>query len=76
MSMRSISPLRQSMIDDVTTRQMGRRRRSAISAAAKRFTVFLGRSPATATADDIRRFELELAESALSIFNRNSIVLG
>jgi integrase len=44
--------------------------------SCKRFTAFLGRSPETATADDIRRFQLELAESALSIFNRNSIVSG
>jgi hypothetical protein len=43
---------------------------------AERFTAFLGRSPETATADDIRRFQLDLAESALSIFNRNSIVSG
>jgi integrase/recombinase XerD len=35
----------------------------------------LGRSPETATADDIRRFQLDLAESA-SIFTRNSIVSG
>jgi integrase/recombinase XerD len=76
MSMREISPLRQSMIDDMTARQMGPKTQQDYIRSCKRFTVFLGRSPETATADDIRRFQLELAESALSIFNRNSIVSG
>src|SRR5688572_11810130 len=76
MSMREISPLRQSMIDDMTARQMGPKTQKDYIRSCKRFTVFLGRSPETATADDIRRFQLDLAESALSIFNRNSIVSG
>src|SRR5688572_11964378 len=76
MSMREISPLRQSMIDDMTARQMGPKTQKDYIRSCKRFTVFLGRSPETATADDIRRFQLDLAESALSIFNRNSIVTG
>jgi integrase/recombinase XerD len=76
MSMREIGPLRQSMIDDMTARQMGPKTQKDYVRSCKRFTVFLGRSPDTATADDIRRFQLDLAESALSIFNRNSIVTG
>ena len=76
MSMRTISPLRQSMIDDVTARQMGPKTQKDYIRSCKRFTAFLGRAPETATADDIRRFQLDLAESALSIFNRNSIVSG
>jgi integrase/recombinase XerD len=76
MSVRTISPLRQSMIDDMTARQMGPKTQQDYIRSCKRFTVFLGRSPETATADDIRRFQLELAQSPLSIFNRNSIVSG
>jgi integrase/recombinase XerD len=76
MSMRTISPLRQSMIDDMTARQMGPKTQQDYIRSCKRFTVFLGRSPETATADDIRRFQLELAQSPLSIFNRNGIVTG
>jgi integrase/recombinase XerD len=75
MSMRKISPLRQSMIDDMTARQMGPKTQKDYIRSCRRFTVFLGRSPETATADDIRRFQLDLAESA-SIFTRNSIVSG
>jgi site-specific recombinase XerD len=64
------------MIDDMTARQMGPKTQKDYIRSCRRFTAFLGRSPETATADDIRRFQLDLAESALSIFNRNSIVSG
>jgi site-specific recombinase XerD len=74
--MRTISPLRQSMIDDMTARQLGPRTQRGYIRSCKRFTAFLGRSPETATADDIRRFQLDLAESAPSIFSRNNIVTG
>jgi integrase/recombinase XerD len=76
MSVRTISPLRQSMIDDMTARQMGPKTQQDYIRSCQRFTVFLGRSPETATADDIRRFQLELAQSPLSICNRSSIVSG
>jgi integrase/recombinase XerD len=41
-----------------------------------RFAAFLKRSPETATPDDIRRFQLHLIESGLSICNRNRIMTG
>jgi integrase/recombinase XerD len=44
--------------------------------SCKRFAAFLKRSPDTATADDIRRFQLHLAEAGLSICNRNRIMTG
>jgi integrase/recombinase XerD len=37
---------------------------------------FLKRSPDTATPDDIRRFQLHLAETGMSICNRNRIMTG
>jgi hypothetical protein len=40
----------------------------------KAFCRFLDRSPATASADDIRRFQLDLAGSGLTISNRNGVV--
>ena len=75
MSMRTINPLRQSMIDDMTARQIGPKTQKDYIRSCRRLTVFLGRSPETATPDDIRRFQLDLAEST-SIFTRNSIVSG
>lgn len=44
--------------------------------SCRRFAAFLGRSPDTATADDVRRFQLHLIESGLSICNRNRIMTG
>ena len=41
-----------------------------------RFAAFLKRSPDTATADDVRGFQLHLIESGLSICNRNRIMTG
>src|SRR5260370_24915387 len=42
----------------------------------KRFAAFLKRSPETATAEDIRQFQLHLAEASLSICTRNQIMTG
>ncbi len=42
----------------------------------KRFTAFLKRSPDTATREDIRRFQLHLAETGVSICTRNRIMTG
>jgi site-specific recombinase XerD len=44
--------------------------------SCKRFAAFLKRSPDTATAEDIRLFQLHLAETGVSIGNRNRIMTG
>src|SRR6266480_2604694 len=44
--------------------------------SCKRFAAFLNRSPDTATTEDIRRFQLHLAETGVSICNRNRIMTG
>jgi integrase/recombinase XerD len=76
MSTRRISPLRQRMIDDMTARHLGPPTQRFYIRSCERFAAFLGRSLETATAEDIRRFQLDLAESDISIGNRNGIVTG
>jgi integrase/recombinase XerD len=76
MSVRTISQLRQRMIDDMTARQLGPQTQQHYIRGCKRFAAFLGRSPETASADDIRRFQLDLAGSGLTISHRNGIVAG
>ena len=49
--------------------------RSHIS-SCKRFAAWLKRLPDTATAEEVRRFQLHLVESGASICNRNRIVTG
>jgi site-specific recombinase XerD len=71
-----VTPLRQRMIEDMTARKLGRHSQRSHLSSCKRFAAFLDRSPETATADDIRRFQLFLIESGASICNRNRIMTG
>ena len=57
-------PLRQRMIDDMTARQLGPPTRRFYVRSCQRFAAFLGRSPETATAEDIRRFQLTWRRAA------------
>ena len=75
-SNRSTTPLRQRMIEDMAARKLGRHSQRSHLSSCERFAAFLGRSPETATADDIRRFQLFLIESGASICNRNRIMTG
>jgi site-specific recombinase XerD len=71
-----VTPLRQRMIEDMTARKLGRHSQRSHLSSCKRFAALLERSPETATADDIRRFQLFLIESGASICNRNRIMTG
>src|SRR5689334_25035618 len=72
----TVSPLRQRMIEDMAARKLGRHAQRSHIHSCRRFAAFLGRSPDTATADDVRRFQLHLVESGASICNRNRIMTG
>jgi integrase/recombinase XerD len=76
MTTTAITPLRQRMIEDMNARKLcaGTQRGHILS--CKRFAAFLKRSPDTATLEDIRRFQLHLAETDVSICNRNRIMTG
>ena len=73
---RPITPLRQRMIEDMAARKLGHHSQRSHLHSCKRFAAFLGRSPETATADDIRRFQLFLVDTGSSICNRNRIMTG
>jgi site-specific recombinase XerD len=73
-SIAAISPLRQRMIDDMNVRRFsGETQRNYIHDVG-RFATFLGRSPDTATADDVRRFQIEQREAGVPTPTMNSIV--
>lgn len=76
MTTEAITPLRQRIIEDMTARKLcaGTQRGHILS--CKRFAAFLKRSPETATLEDIRRFQLHLADTGMSICNRNRIMTG
>ncbi len=70
------TPLRQRMIEDMRARDLGRHSQRSHLHSCERFAAFLARSPDTATADDVRRFQLLLIESGASIINRNRVMTG
>jgi site-specific recombinase XerD len=76
MSAKTITPLRQRMIEDMNARKLGAHTQRGHIRSCKRFAAFLTRSPDTATVEDIRRFQLHLAETGMSICNRNRILTG
>ena len=55
MTDRTISPLRQRMIEDMTVRGFTASTQRGYLAAVKNFTIFFGRPPDQAGAEDLRR---------------------
>ena len=72
----SVSPLRQRMIEDMAARTLNPHTQRSHVYSCRRFAAWLKRSPDTATADEVRRFQLHLIESGASICNRNRIMTG
>src|ERR1700680_394728 len=60
MSIDTISPLRQRMIEDMNARKLCAATQTGHIYSCKRFAAFLKRSPDTATAEDIRLLQLHL----------------
>ncbi|MEE8215134.1 MAG: phage integrase N-terminal SAM-like domain-containing protein, partial [Acidiferrobacterales bacterium] len=68
------SPLRGRMIEDMTIRGFTADTQRGYIAAVKRFTVFFGRSPDQATAEDLRRFQLHMRTEGASPTTMNAAV--
>ncbi len=66
MSDNSISLLRQRMIEDMTARRFKEKVQKDYVRHVRTFTEFLGRSPDTATSEDLRRFQLHMAQQQIS----------
>ena len=72
----NVSLLRQRMIEDMVARRMVPGTQVGHIRACKRFAAWLKRSPETATADDLRSFQLHLAETRVSAITRNRTMTG
>ena len=70
----AISPLRQRLIDDMNMRRFSRETQRHYIRDIGRFASFLGRSPHTATAEDVRRFQIEQHDAGVPTPTMNSIV--
>jgi len=68
MSTDAISPLRQRMIEDMSARKLNPHTQRLHISSCKRFAAYLKRSPDTATADEIRLFQLHLTDTGESIY--------
>ena len=58
----AMSPLRRRMIEDMTIRKLAPKTQQGYIRTIKSFAAFLRRSPDTATVEDVRRFQLHLAQ--------------
>lgn len=68
--------LRQRMVEDMTLRKLSPKTQKAYIRAVVNFTRFLGRSPDTAKAEDLRRYQLHLVEQETSSTTLNAIITG
>ncbi len=62
------------MIEDMTIRKLAPKTQASYIRAVRDFTVFLGRSPDQARAEDLRGYQLHLASSGVSVPNQNASV--
>jgi integrase/recombinase XerD len=69
-----ISPLRQRMIEDMSLRNFGEKTQKDYIRAVKSLTIFLKRSPDTASNEDLRLFQLHLAENRVGAPTINSTI--
>ena len=74
MSDKPISPLRQRMIDDMTARRFKEKVQKDYVRHVRTFAAFLGRSPDTATSEDLRRFQLHMAQQQISPGSINAAI--
>src|SRR5271165_925094 len=74
MSKKPISPLRRRLIDDITARRFSEDTKKDYVRNVRKFADFLGRSPNTATSEDLRRFQLHLAQQQVSPSTINAAI--
>lgn len=73
---KSTSPLRQRMLDDMKMRKLSAKTQDHYLRAVKRLATFLGESPDTADAEDLRRFQLHLVEGGMTSPMLNATITG
>jgi len=69
-----ISPLRRRMIEDMTIRKLSPKTQQGYIRTIKNLAAFLGRSPDKASFEDVRRFQLHVAQSGVGTGALNATV--
>ena len=75
-SNKSVSPLRQRMIEDMTMRMLKPKTQYAYIRHVVRLGEYLGRSPHTATSEDLRLYQLHLVNNGIATGNLNAQLSG
>ena len=75
-STRAVSPLRQRMIEDMRMRKLSPKTQNAYIRAVRQLAAFLGRSPDTASDEDLRRYQLHLVDQGISPITLNATITG
>ena len=70
------TPLRQRMTEDMRMRKLEDKTQQAYIRAVRKLTVYLERSPDTATVEDLRNFQLHLVDSGTSPITLNATLSG
>src|SRR6202521_2302063 len=70
----AMSPLRRRMIEDMTIRKLAPKTQRDYVQRVKHFAAFLGRSPDTASFEDVRRYQLHLAAGGAGVPTLNQSV--
>jgi integrase/recombinase XerD len=71
-----VTPLRQRMLEDMHLRKLEPKTQTSYVRAVRKLAVFLNRSPDTATAEDLRRFQLHLVDQGTSPITLNATITG
>jgi len=68
--------LRERMIEDMRMRKLAQHTQDGYIRAVRKLTKYLGRSPDTATAEDLRSFQLHLVDRGISPITLNATITG
>ena len=71
-----VTPLRQRMLEDMRMRKLEPKRQAGYLRAVRHLAVFLKASPDTATAEDLRRFQLHMVDKGTSAITVNATITG
>ena len=72
----TVSPLRQRMLEDMRMRKLEPKTQAGYLRAVRKLAAFLKASPDTASAEDLRRFQMHLVDGGASPITLNSTISG
>ncbi len=75
-SKKAVSPLRQRMIDDMNMRKLSPKTQIGYLRAVTKLAKYINHSPAHATAEELRQFQIDLVEQGTSNITINSTIVG